>query len=353
VREQMIGRWLALAGLLAILVAGLGACGDEDSSDSPLLRAPEFRVVHALNLGKRTTAVPARIAEPAIIATSVGTQVIGISLPAARRRTLLELGSKGNPIALASPSWAPDGRSFVVSGGIAVGRPRVLVAAPRQGGRRRTIAGDVFDPAPKSVTFSPDGRYLVFPARDRGLGLYAYDLRRRRARQVVAGPVAQDSAVTWSPDGHSVAFDREDGGIVVFDFSARSAHLLARDGAGAAWSPNGKWIAFATALGVAARRCGEDGCGPTTDIDVVRLDGSGRRRVTRTPGDETNPSWSPDSKWLVAQLLPGRTYYESSMHLVAFAVDGSCYRRLGSGRRESLEVGPNAWRPGARAAPRC
>jgi Tol biopolymer transport system component len=334
-----------------IVVAGFAGCGSDSAARDGLARAPEFSVVHAIPMRKRVSPPPTA-AGPVILATSVDTQVIGISLPAARRRTLLELGGKTSLIALVSPSWAPDGRSFVASRGNDYGRPRVLVV-PLQGGRRRTIAGHVFDPAPESVTFSPDGRYLVVPGLHRPAGLYAYDLQRRRARQFVAGPVAPRSAVSWSPDGRRVAFDRDGGGIVEVDLRRRAAHLITRDGAGAAWSPDGRWIAFSTARGVVAKRCGEDGCGLTTDIDVIRPDGSGRRRLTHTQGDESTPSWSPDSKWLVAQLLPGKTYYEGNSHLVTFASDGSCYRQLGSVQREVLEVGPNAWRPGARATPRC
>jgi Tol biopolymer transport system component len=267
---------------------------------------------------------------------------------------ILEIGSQRDPITVRSPSWAPDGRSFVVSAESGVGHHPRIVVEPLDGGRRKTIAGSVFDPAPRSVVFSPDGRYLFAQAaHPHGTGLYAYDLRRGRAQQVIAGPVARASSVSWAPDGRRGAIDRDGGGVVVIDLRSREARLLTRDGAGAAWSPNGRWIAFATARGVRARRCGEDGCGPTTDVDVVHPDGSGRKRLTHTQGDETRPSWSPDSKWLVAQLLPGKTYYEGNSYVVTFAANGSCYRRLGSGRREALEVGPNAWRPGARALPRC
>jgi TolB protein len=253
---------------------------------------------------------------------------------------------------LVSPSWAPDGRSYVVSAGIAVGRPRVVIVQ-LAGGRRRTITGSAFNPAPYSVTFSPDGRYLLVPGLHRAYGLYAYDLRRGRTLQVLDGPVASGSAASWSPDGRRIALDREGGGIVVADLRARSVGVLTQDGGGAAWSPDGTRIAFATQRGVSARRCGEDGCLPTTDIDIVRSDGTGRRRLTHTAGDETSPSWSPDGKRLVAQLRGGTTYYEAQSGVVIVGPDGSCYRTLvPAAGRAVFELGPNAWRPNSGPAPR-
>ena len=38
------------------------------------------------------------------------------------------------------------------------------------------------------------------------------------------------------------------------------------------------------------------GRGWNTDIYVIRADGTGLRRLTRTPGREDTPTWSPDGK---------------------------------------------------------
>jgi TolB protein len=89
----------------------------------------------------------------------------------------------------------------------------------------------------------------------------------------------------WSPDGERLAF---------VDGSALA--LVNRDGSGhrrltpprlkldflglhgPAWSPDGRWIAFTTA---------SDGY----DLYVVRPDGRGLRRLTRTKAEEEEPAW--------------------------------------------------------------
>lgn len=52
------------------------------------------------------------------------------------------------------------------------------------------------------------------------------------------------------------------------------------------WSPDGRWIAFSSS------RSGSE------DIWVMRQDGSGLRRVTTASSNETDPTWSPDGRSL-------------------------------------------------------
>lgn len=67
-----------------------------------------------------------------------------------------------------------------------------------------------------------------------------------------------------------------------------------------AWSPDGKWLAFTGVLGRRAK-----GAAPASDLFVVRADGSGLHRLTRT-GSAADPVWSPDGRTIVfAELTHG------------------------------------------------
>ncbi len=111
-------------------------------------------------------------------------------------------------------------------------------------------------------------------------------------------PAAPELAVsvllTGNPPRHEILLMDADGSNrrVLIGRSRRS-HIRAVGG-GEAWSPDGRWLAFAGEVSHALRRR-ED---PLTDIFVVRADGSGLRRLTHL-GHAREPVWSPDGRTIV------------------------------------------------------
>jgi len=94
----------------------------------------------------------------------------------------------------------------------------------------------------------------------------------------------------WSPDGRSIAF-------ASMRYGSFDIFVMRADGSGTrrltrtqehdfrpSWSPDGDWIVFDR--------------GAWGDLFVIGKDGRGERRLTHDPAQETDPAWSPDGRWI-------------------------------------------------------
>ena len=71
--------------------------------------------------------------------------------------------------------------------------------------------------------------------------------------------------------------------------------------------------------------------GRDTDIFLVNADGSGRRRLTRTRGNDFSPAWSPDGRRIVFRSNRNQTDdLDLNNELYVICADGSRERRLTS-----------------------
>ena len=129
--------------------------------------------------------------------------------------------------------------------------------------------------------------------RDGGRQIYVLDIETKRVRQLTrsAAPAEFNGFPDWSPDGRRIAFasNRDGGSLDLYAMDADGGSLTRlTDSPGLehspAWSPQGDEIAFVSVTnGVAG-------------IDVIRIDGSGLRRIGPTPA--YHPAWSPDAGWI-------------------------------------------------------
>ena len=115
--------------------------------------------------------------------------------------------------------------------------------------------------------------------------------------------------------------------IVVWKFviSSRPPAII-RDGA-PSWSPDSRQIVFYS------ERDGEQ-----ADLFIINADGTGERRLTRTPAAEGYPSWSPDGTQIAYEADDTRGNFD----VYVMNADGSNVRRLTNDPRR--DVGP-AWSP--------
>jgi TolB protein len=135
---------------------------------------------------------------------------------------------------------------------------------------------------------------------------------------------------SWSPDRSRIAFvsDRDGGRAHLFVLDAAGRVRQVTRGPGhdlyPAWSPDGRWLAFSS-----TRAGGE------AELWLVRPDGTGLRRLTRTARwvDDTQPRFSPDGRHLVfASNRVAFSNYE--LFRIRVADGGGLVRltRWGSGR---------------------
>jgi dipeptidyl aminopeptidase/acylaminoacyl peptidase len=186
--------------------------------------------------------------------------------------------------------------------------------AMEEDGREQTRILGLPD-APRKALVAPDGRSVLIV----GQGLWVRGLDGKHRDQLVAGDVF-DAA--WSPDGKRIAYASARGLSVVSSDGASRRRLTRRDTDGApAWSPDGRRLAFSA----------EDG------VWVIGSDGRARTHLTRVLTSANHgPVWDPDGERIA---FVGGDLDSVVENLYVVQIGGAPRRLLrGAG-------GPPAWSP--------
>jgi Tol biopolymer transport system component len=259
---------------------------------------------------------------------------------------LAGIGTKWRRVLLggtdSDPSWSRDGQ---------------VVAFQRHRGTRRSILLLRPGADPRAIAqgreprIAPDGEHVAF-YRDSGLFVWSSDGTVTRV-----GPTGD--GVDWSPDSTRLAWTN--GNALYVAPRGGSPRLLTRntrcdgerpaDVGSAAWSPDGRTIAFGV-------EHGDAGCAELASVDVARgsirslgegasarwsPDGTalavehpyeGIRIIDRSGTvlgrwDGGEPSWAPDSSWVAYSNGTGRP--PTARHVYVRRRDGTGVRRLTSG----------------------
>jgi TolB protein len=162
------------------------------------------------------------------------------------------------------------------------------------------------------ASFSGDGKWVIFGSTRSGQAdIYRAHPDGTALEKLIDDP-AYDGQAALSPDGRTLAFVSSRSGqadIWLLDMRARKVRNLTQNAGGdfrPSWSPDGKWLAFST---------DRDSKVPpfsrtnfvvrlSTELYVVRPDGSGLRRITHDDEFAGSPAWSPDGRSLAFYTAP-------------------------------------------------
>ena len=183
-----------------------------------------------------------------------------------------------------------------------------------------------YDPA-----FAPDGQTLVFTSERGG----SADLFRVKADgtalERLTDDPAYDDQAAFSPDGRQLVFvSTRQGGLArlwTMDLATRRAKAITKASGGdfrPSWSPDGSWIAFASArdseMPFAYGRW--ERLQPA-DLFIVRPDGSGLKRVGEHGNFCGSPKWKSDSRHVIAYCMSAEQTLSNRRAIPEAGPDGS------------------------------
>lgn len=239
--------------------------------------------------------------------------------------------------------YQPSGMAaFAVSGNgnIIYRNPRresTIIFMDRGGMRGPQLTSALLGREPGEI--SPDGKQYAIGVIDPKIGtadIWTYDLSRNNASRITYTP-ADDTRPVWSFDGQSLFFRSDAAGppdIFRHDLKNQKTELVLHTDdfeEPADSSPDGKQLLFEQVHSATKR-----------DIEVLSLDGESKRRdVIRTPFHEAWSRFSPDGRWVAfASEISGR--YE--VYVAGFPEPGTPIRVSSSGgnrprwRADGLEL---------------
>jgi TolB protein len=188
-----------------------------------------------------------------------------------------------------SPSWAPDGRSLILTS-YRNGNPDLFSIAMPRGAWNKISSLRGLNLGGR---WSPDGQRVAVTLEYDGNPEIAVLNRDGSLQRRLTDHWAVDVSATWSPDGRALAFCSDRSGspqIYIMDADGGGVRRLTTNGnynTSPAWSPKGDRLAYASRVG------------GRFQIFTIKPDGSDVRQITSGPQSDEDPSWSPDGRYLV------------------------------------------------------
>jgi Tol biopolymer transport system component len=203
-----------------------------------------------------------------------------------------QIGSSGQ---MSCPRISPDGRRCVVEiqGEAPLGRDLWMVDL--QSGQRTRFTFEQGDEI--SACWTPDGSTIVYTSRENGTNrIMQRPVEGTGGASMLYESTERLTTDSVHPDGHGVLFTRDvpDTSLMwnleflAFDDGGEPSIILANDGYGGRYSPNGRWITYG---GYTADRW---------EVFVMPASGGPRKWQITTSG-AVWPQWQPDGRRLFVQ----------------------------------------------------
>jgi Tol biopolymer transport system component/DNA-binding winged helix-turn-helix (wHTH) protein len=219
-----------------------------------------------------------------------------------------------------SPEWSPDGNRIAFSSN-RNGRQHIYLMNADGGSPSQLTNSAAEDTEP---AWAPDGKQIAFTSLKEGnQDIYVMNADGTNPRRLTNDP-GIDSSPRWSVNG-KILFTSYRGGesdIYVMDDAGRNVTRLTTMGASrAAWSPNGKQVAFVS------RSTEIIGGAYWLQVYVIDADGSNLKMVTHSPHSTFVPRWSADGAALAFVV----EYHGTRANIFEIPAAGGTPKRITAG----------------------
>jgi dipeptidyl aminopeptidase/acylaminoacyl peptidase len=263
---------------------------------------------------------------------------IWIAVTDGSRNFKLTSGEKGE----SAPQWSPDGTRIAFLADRSTPPPAAAAATgtAAPGGAQIWIINVAGGEAEKLTSeesaitgfrWSPDGKRIAFVMRD----VYKDKAEREKRKKDKFDTIVVDSDLLYAHLWTISVETKEKKRITEGNYTV----------AGPQWSPDGRWIAYTKSAQSFQESVWTDiSEDRNTDVYVVSADGGAPRQLTTNPASDANPNWSPDGKWIAYASNTEAKSWAAKTDVLVVSPEGGEPRNLTKDFIESAGFGLN-WSP--------